>query len=82
MKAYPEKDGVAFILTKNETVVLCELLCRFTDTDKFDIVDKAEAQILWNMCAFLEKFSENIFSSDWEKIVQLARDKVRYKEES
>lgn len=64
-------------LSKNEALVLFELLCRFADKDTLGIEDPSEARALWNLGALLEKALLEPFQGDYGEVIEAARSKLR-----
>lgn len=68
-------------LTNDEAVVLFEFLSRFNQselTGSFE--DQAEQRVLWNIESDLEKKLSEIFKSNYQEILKIAREKIRDKE--
>lgn len=70
-------EQIELTLSMDEALILFELVSRFTDEDKVEIVDQAEQRVLWDICCLLEKQLEAPFSGDSAKIIEKARDRVR-----
>ncbi len=49
------EEKVTIELSSAEALVLFEFLSRFSDENKLEIEDQAEARVLWDMCCLLEK---------------------------
>jgi len=73
-------DHVPLLLSKAEALVLFELVSRYTQNNKLDIQDQAEQRVLWNLCCSLESVLAEPFRSDYDAILNAARDKVRDEE--
>lgn len=67
-------------LSSAEALVLYEFLSIFSDKDKLEIKDQAEARVLWDMCCMLEKQLVEPFMQDYDELLEKARDEVRDKE--
>jgi hypothetical protein len=76
----PDKK-VVIELSSAYALVLFEFLSRFSDEDKLEIKDQAEARVLWDICGDLEKALVEPFRSDYTQLLQKARDAVRDKED-
>lgn len=70
-------EDIEVKLTKDEALVLFELLARFSDTDHLTIQDPAEERALWNLNCLLEKTLAEPFSPDWLSILESARSRLR-----
>ncbi len=70
-------DKVGIKLTKDEALVLFDFLSRFSNDDKLSIQDQAEEKALWNLSCVFEKALTELFSSDWENIIENARSRLR-----
>ncbi|WP_020405795.1 hypothetical protein [Hahella ganghwensis] len=70
-------DEVSIKLTKDEALVLFELLSRFSDEDKLSIEDQAEQRALWNLTCIFEKVLAEPFSENWSDIISEARERLR-----
>lgn len=68
---------VVLQLTKVEALVLFELVSRFSKTDVLKTQDRAEAQVLWNVCCLLEEQLTEPFDPDFPEILQAARERLR-----
>ena len=69
-------DNVGLTLTFDEALVLFEYLRRCDDEDRYAFVDQAEQRALWNLACLLERVLP-VFSEDYVKQVQNARDALR-----
>ncbi|WP_417442056.1 hypothetical protein [Idiomarina sp.] len=73
-------EEVSIKLTKDEALVLFELLSRFSSSDVFSIQDQAEERALWNLTCTFEKLLSEPFSDDWTEIISAARKRLRDEE--
>jgi hypothetical protein len=64
-------------LSRNEAVVIFELLSRYTDTGKLAIEDQAEQRVLWDLCSMLESQLHEPLSPDYDDELERARTAVR-----
>ncbi len=64
-------------LTKDEALVLFDFVSRFSNDDKLSIQDQSEERALWNLTCVLEKQLVEPFSTEWDKIVEAARNRLR-----
>ena len=74
----PEEE-VVITLPRAQALVLFEFLSRFSDDKKLEIQDQAEERVLWDMCCDLERVLVEPFRSDYDVLLQRARDSVRDK---
>ncbi len=70
-------NQVGLKLTKDEALVLFELLSRFSDEDDLAIHDQAEERALWNLQCALEKVLVEPFSPEYKSVLEAARDRLR-----
>ena len=64
-------------ITKEEAIVLFEMLSRFSENDKLDIEDQSEQRVLWNLCASLEATLVEPFDENYASILENARAMLR-----
>ena len=69
-------DNVQITLSKDEAIVLFELLSRFSDTDRLEIVHPSENRVLWNLQASLESILVEPFSEEYSVVLQNARRSI------
>jgi hypothetical protein len=60
-------------LTREEAIVLFEMLSRHSETDVLAIQDRAEEFATWRLCGALEKALAEPFAPDYAAILQRAR---------
>ncbi|WP_414431067.1 hypothetical protein ACMG4M_07600 [Alcanivorax sp. IL3] len=70
-------EEVKVELTKDEALVLFDLLSRFSSEDVLDIQDQAEERALWNLSCTLEEILSEPFSDNWAEIISAARERLR-----
>jgi hypothetical protein len=72
---------VAITLTRNEAIVLFEILTRYGDgVEELRIRDQSEQRVLWDIqCQLESTLHEPINNADYEKRLEEARSKVRDK---
>jgi hypothetical protein len=70
-------DTVDIKLTKDEALVLFELLARYSESDTLSVNDTAEQQILWKLNNLLEKTLSEPFSQNWAAILEAAKSRLR-----
>ncbi len=69
--------GVSLNLSPDEALVLFELLSRYSDSDRLEIIDQAEQRALWNVCCLLEKELAEPFDPAYLALLSAARDRLR-----
>ena len=72
-------DKINLELTSNEALVLFDLLSRFSDSEKDEVVfeDQSERRVLWDMQCMLEAQLLEPFKEDYRKKLEKARDAIR-----
>ncbi len=74
------EEPIKLLLTKDESIVLFEILSRFGENDTLTIEDQSESKVLWNIHCNLEKILVEPFQENYvEKLIE-ARSNVRDKE--
>ncbi|MBN9122042.1 MAG: hypothetical protein J0I06_23355 [Planctomycetes bacterium] len=74
---YTENE-VTLDLSKAEAIVLLAFVMRFRDREKLKIEHEAEAQILWDVCALLERHLGNeLRDPAWQRLLDDARGTVQ-----
>ncbi len=63
-------------LENHEALVLIEFLIRFRNEEKLEIQHEAEEQILWDLCAMIEKEVPELLDEEYKKLLNSAREKV------
>jgi hypothetical protein len=71
------KENIKISLTKDEALVLFEMLSRFSDTEKLSIEHPSEERVLWNLNCVLEKILIEPFKSDYSELLQAARGRLK-----
>jgi hypothetical protein len=71
-------SNVNLTLSKDEALVLFELLSRFSEEEKLETKYKSEEQVLWNVQANLEKLLSEPFSKEYSTLLDIARKKLTY----
>ncbi len=61
-------------LTKNEAIVLFDLLNRFSETDKLSIEYPSEQRVLWDLSCSLEIELSELFDPNYDDLLRLARE--------
>ncbi len=61
--------------------MLFEFLSRYCETDELRVEDQAEQRAMWNLCCLLEKELVALFDSDYAKLLQSARYRLRNKDD-
>ncbi len=63
-------------LTKDEAIVLLDLLSRFNDTNNLSAEDPAEKKVLWSLCYELKKKLPEPFLENYKKLIERAKKHV------
>ena len=63
------EDDIQISLTKDEALVLFEMLSRFSDTDKLSIEHQSEERVLWNLQCVLEKIMVEPFKLNYSELL-------------
>ena len=71
------QEEVTLRLSKNEALVLFELVSRFSEKKKLSIEDQAEERVLWDICCSLEATLPQPLSADYAAVLAKARQLVR-----
>jgi len=71
-------SNINLTLSKDEALVLFELLSRFSDQEKLEIKDKSEEQVLWNVQGDLEKLLSETFSKEYSSLLDKARKNLTH----
>jgi hypothetical protein len=64
-------------LTNQEALVLFEFLRRCDDENTYKFADQAEERMLWKLEGILEKQLVEIFSPDYGRLLEEAREQIR-----
>jgi len=64
-------------LTRDEALVLFDMLHRFEKTERLDIQHPAEEQTLWGLSNLLERELVEPFMKDYDQILDQARARLR-----
>jgi hypothetical protein len=76
-----ESNKITIELSKDEALVLFDLLARFNKIENKELFeDQAEQRVLWNLEASLEKLLTAPFLDDYLVFLSKAREAVRHKE--
>ena len=68
---------VQLALTRDEALVLHDLLQRFSTSGSLGIEDQAEERALWNMCCLLERELVEPLAPGYIEAVAAARSRLR-----
>lgn len=72
---YTEKVTLEF--SHAEALVLFEIVSRYTEEGKFEIIDIAEQRVLWDICTMLEQILTDPFKPNYSELLEKAREQVR-----
>jgi len=59
-----------------EALALIEFLMRFRDEEELKVKDEAEEQILYDLCAVIEKELPELFDPKYKELVKLAKERI------
>lgn len=74
------EEEVQISVSKDEALVLFELLSRFSETGKLAIEHQSEERTLWNLNSQLEKIQIEPFKSNYADLLQQAQERLKDKE--
>lgn len=67
-------------VSRSEALVLFEFLSRYRENERLDIVDQSEERVLWDILADLETKLTEPFKSDYQELLEKARNEIRDEE--
>jgi hypothetical protein len=65
-------------ITRDEALVLFDLLQRFSEEDVLEIKHQSEKRVLWNLCCELEKVMVEPFMIDYIKQLNTAKENLSH----
>ena len=68
-----DEGALSIRLTKDEALVLLEIIGDFRDESAIQVRDQAERHALWNLSALLEKAIPEIFAPNYRELVKAAK---------
>jgi len=71
-----DTENLEISLSRDEALVLFELLFRFAQEKKLSIQYEAENQVLWNVLTYLENSLHEPFGAEYEELFIQARDNL------
>ena len=71
-----DNEDLEITLTRDEALVLFELLFRFAQEKELSIRHEAESQVLWNVLTYLENSLHEPFGAEYEELFIQARDNL------
>lgn len=74
------EEDIQISLTKDEALVLFEMLSRFSDTGSLTIEHQSEERALWNLNGLLEKKLTEPLKPNYKELLQAARENLKDKE--
>jgi len=74
-------EYIKISLTKDESLVLFEMLSRFSETDKLTIEHQSEQRALWNLNCLFEEILVEPFKSNYKELLQAARERLKDEKE-
>jgi hypothetical protein len=73
-------DDIQISLTKDEALVLFEMISRFSDTDKLSIEHQSEERALWNLNCSLESVLVEPLDDKYLELLKAARERLKDEE--
>ena len=70
-------ERISIQLSKQEALVLFDLLARNESVNEFKIDDKSERMVLDNICSLLESLLEEPLAENYEDLLNKARANVK-----
>ena len=74
------EDDIQISLTKDEALVLFEMLSRFSDKEKLNIEHQSEERALWNLNCLLEQQLVEPFKENYLELLHAARERLKDEE--
>lgn len=71
-----DTESLEISLSRDEALVLFELLFRFAQEKKLSVQNEAETQVLWNVLTYLENSLHEPFGAEYEELFIQARDNL------
>ena len=71
------EEEIKISLTKDEALVLFEMLSRYSDSEKLNIEHQSEERALWNLNCLLEKQLVEPLKENYSELLQAARDRLK-----
>lgn len=71
-----DAESLEISLSRDEALVLFELLFRFAQEKKLSVQNEAETQVLWNVLTYLENSLHEPFGAEYEELFIQARDNL------
>jgi len=70
-------EKIEIVLSRDEALVLFELLARFDELENKPTMDEAEQTVLWNLEAKLEPLLVEIVKPEYKELVAKAKERVK-----
>ncbi len=70
-------ERIEIILSRDEALILFELLARLDELENKPMIDEAEQKVLWNLEAKLEPLLIEIVKPDYKELVAKAKARVK-----
>ena len=74
------EDDIQISLTKDEALVLFEMLSRFSDKEKLNIEHRSEERALWNLNCLIEKQLVEPIKENYLELLHAARERLKGEE--
>jgi hypothetical protein len=72
------QGSLSITLTKDEALVLFELMDDFLDEPSLAVRDQAERRAIWNLAGRLRKAVPEVFSPNYKELVEIARKNLSW----
>ena len=72
-----DEESIKIEITKDEALVLFDMLSRYSDADILSIEHQAEQRALWNLTCVFEKTISGAFDPDYKKVLEAARNRLQ-----
>lgn len=70
-------EKIPILLSKEEAIIIFDLLSRFSREESLEIADQSEKVVLWGLLCDLEKVLIEPFEKNYPEILEAARKSVR-----
>jgi hypothetical protein len=71
------EEDIKILLTKDEGLVLFEMLSRYSESEKLNIEHQSEERALWYLQCILEKVIVEPFKPNYSQLLQAARERLK-----
>jgi hypothetical protein len=71
------EEDIKILLTKDEGLVLFEMLSRYSESERLNIEHQSEERALWYLQCILEKVIVEPFKPNYSQLLQAARERLK-----